>query len=202
MKNLDIGMNREQRRSWRQSLARRILKLLSWKLEINPPVSQSYVLVGAPHTSNWDFIFTLLLMYASGIKMNWIAKDSLFRWPMGALFRRLGGIAVNRSSRNDVVSQIVHTFQQKPGLVVAISPEGTRSRSNYWKTGFYYMALGAQVPVALGFIDYQSKVLGIGPCFYPSGDIRSDFELIKAFYAGKKGKYPHKQGTIQLRPDL
>lgn len=185
-----------------QSLAQMILKINSWRLNVNRPEAKSYILVGAPHTSNWDFIFTLLLIYATGIKMHWIAKDSLFRWPFGGLFRRLGGIAVNRRSKTDFVSQIVTVFNKNSELVVAISPEGTRKKIDYWKTGFYYMALGAKVPIALGYIDYQRKEVGIGPNFYPTGDIQADFELIKAFYTDKKGKYPRKQGPIQLRPDL
>ncbi len=195
-----ITENLRPKRTRLQALAQWAIKSLSWQLDLNIPEAQSFVLIGAPHTSNWDFVFTMLLIYASGIKISWIGKDSLFRPPFGSLFRRLGGIAVNRSVRQDFVGQIVAQFQQDKKLVVAISPEGTRSKSDYWKTGFYYMALGAQVPIVMGYIDYQQKVVGLGPCFYPSGNIQADFEQIKAFYAAKVGKYPHKQGTIQLRP--
>jgi 1-acyl-sn-glycerol-3-phosphate acyltransferase len=188
-------------KKWTQSLAKMILKKISWKLDVSYQEAKSYVLVGAPHTSNLDFIFTMLLIYATGIKMNWIAKDSLFRWPFGSIFRRLGGIAVNRKSRNEFVRQMVAAFDQNKNLVVAISPEGTRSKANYWKTGFYYIALAAQVPIVMGYIDYEKKILGIGPSFYPTGDIKKDFEQIKRFYSDKKGKYPGKQGTIKLRPD-
>lgn len=113
--------------------------------------------------------------------------------------RWLGGIPVNRRSRNNFVEQIVETFRQQEELVIAIAPEGSRGSTVYWKTGFYYIALGAQVPIALGFIDYPNRVVGIGPAFIPSGDIQADFSVIKDFYTGKKGKYPHRQGEVQLR---
>lgn len=117
-----------QRRTWSQRLAQTIFKILSWKLDLNYPEAKSFVMIGAPHTSNWDFIYTMLFIGASGIKMNWIGKDSLFRWPFGPLMRWMGGLPVNRRERTDFVSQVVTIFNQYPNLVVAISPEGTRAR--------------------------------------------------------------------------
>lgn len=187
--------------SFSQILARAILRLKSWRLDVNLPVERKYVLVGAPHTSNWDFLYTMLLKYATGIKLHWIGKDTLFRGPMGSVMRALGGIPVKRHSNNNFVQQIVDTFNRVEELVVAISPEGTRSNTKYWRTGFYYIALGAGVPIALGFVDYREKVVGIGPALIPSGDIRADFNDIKEFYAGKTGKYPDKQGAIEIRPE-
>jgi 1-acyl-sn-glycerol-3-phosphate acyltransferase len=141
----------------------------------------------------------MLLIYATGIKVKWIAKDSLFRGPMGVLIRALGGIEVNRRQRSNFVDQIVKILNQHDHLIIALAPEGTRTKANHWKTGFYYIALGARVPIAMGFIDYEKKVVGIGPYFYPSGDIQSDFDThIKVFYSDKIGKYPDKQGAIRL----
>ena len=155
-------------------------------------------MVGAPHTSNWDFPLAMLLMYGSGIRFNWIGKDSLFRPPFGGFFRRLGGIPVWRDRRSNFVAQIVETFAQSKRLIIAIAPEGTRSKIKYWKTGFYYMALGANVPLVLAFVDYRRKQVGVGPLFYPSGDIQSDLVHLRAFYCDKTGKYPEKQGAIEI----
>lgn len=184
-----------------QALARIALRLQSWRLDVTLPAAPKFVIVGAPHTSNWDFIYTLLLMHASGLKMHWIGKDSLFHWPVGGLMRRLGGIPVNRRTRNNFVQQIVDVFNRMERFTVAISPEGTRSKTGFWKTGFYYIALGAKVPIALAFIDYRERVVGIGPTLVPSGDIQADFERIKEFYTGKSGKYPEMQGEIRIRPN-
>jgi hypothetical protein len=118
---------------------------------------------------------------------------------MGGLIRGLGGIEVNRRQRSNFVDQMVNVFNQHDRLIIAIAPEGTRSKADHWKTGFYYIALGAGVPIAMGFIDFEKKVVGIGACFYPSGNIQSDFENhVQPFYADKKGKYPGKQGAIRL----
>jgi 1-acyl-sn-glycerol-3-phosphate acyltransferase len=184
-----------------QALALAALRLKSWKLNVTLPTSQKFVLVGAPHTSNWDLLSALLIKYGAGLNMHWIGKDSAFRWPVGGVMRRLGGIPVNRRSSNNFVNQIVEVFNRMENLVVAIAPEGTRSKTGYWKTGFYYIALGARVPIALGYVDYGQKTVGIGPSFMPTGDIQADFQHIKNFYGGMKGKYPKLQGEIRLRPE-
>lgn len=189
------------RNTFLQASALTALRLQSWKLDITLPASPKFVLVGAPHTSNWDLLSALLIKYGSGLNMHWIGKDSAFRWPMGGVMRRLGGIPVNRRSSNHFVDQVVEAFNRIDDLVVAISPEGTRSKTHYWKTGFYYIALGAMVPIALGFIDYGNKKLGIGPSFMPTGDIQADFRHIKEFYSGIKGRYPELQGEIKLKID-
>jgi 1-acyl-sn-glycerol-3-phosphate acyltransferase len=173
----------------------------SWKLNITLPASPKFVLIGAPHTSNWDLISALVVKYGTGLNMHWIAKDTAFRWPLGGFLRRLGGIPVNRRSSNNFVAQIVEAFNRIDNLVLAISPEGTRSKSHYWRTGFYYIALGASVPIALGFVDYGQKMVGIGPNFMPTGDIRADFHFIKEFYSGIRGRNPERQGEIKLNTD-
>ncbi len=190
-----------QANSFSQTLAKAILRLLSWQVDVILPSTHKYVLIGAPHTSNMDFIFTLLLKYASGIKLHWVAKDTAFRWPFDGVLRWLGGIPVNRRSRNNFVQQMVEVFDQREQFIMAISPEGTRSNTDYWKTGFYYIALGAGVPIALGYIDYPDRVVGIGPAIYPTGNIQADFERIKVFYVDKRGKKPELQGEIKIRSD-
>lgn len=184
------------RQSISQRLARAILALAGWELTGSFPNLPKYVLIGAPHTSNWDFPLAMLLMFASGVRFNWIGKDSLFRWPLAGVFRRLGGIPVKRESSNNFVSQIVEAFERSSRLIIAIAPEGTRSLVKRWKTGFYYMALGAQVPLVLGFADYARRQVGVGPVIYPGDDIEATFAQLRVFYGDKTGKYPHKQGQI------
>jgi 1-acyl-sn-glycerol-3-phosphate acyltransferase len=191
-----------QKRSIPQVLAQTALRAVSWKFTLNLPPTTKYVLIGAPHTSNWDFVYFLLVKYAAGINFSWMGKDSLFRWPVGIVMSRLGGIPVDRSVRNSYVAQIVSLFKQKDQLIILVAPEGTRSRSAYWKTGFYYIAMSAGVPISLGFIDYQAREIGIGPYFMPTGDIQADFNQIKEFYAGKKGKYPQYQGEVRLLAEV
>jgi 1-acyl-sn-glycerol-3-phosphate acyltransferase len=191
-----------QKRKLSRSFAASMLRLGGWKMPLNLPPASKYVLIGAPHTSNWDFIYFLLLKFAADLELSWIGKASLFRWPAGLLMKRLGGIPVDRSSNNDFVTQIVASFNRLECLIVTIAPEGTRSKAAYWRTGFYYIALGAGVPISLGFIDYRTKEIGIGPYFYPSGNIQADFHQIKEFYASKKGKHPERQGTVRLLAEM
>jgi 1-acyl-sn-glycerol-3-phosphate acyltransferase len=186
--------------SFTQTVARSILRAISWELNVNLPANPKFVVIGAPHTSNMDFIFMLLLMYATGLRLHWIGKHTLFRPPFGKLMRRLGGIPVDRRSKNNFVDKIIEAINQHEEFIVAIAPEGTRSKSKYWRTGFYYIALGADIPIAFGYVDYKEKVVGIGPSLYPSGDILADFNSIKAFYSNKTGKYPHLQGPLELYP--
>jgi 1-acyl-sn-glycerol-3-phosphate acyltransferase len=138
-------------------------------------------------------------MLAAGLKLRWIGKDTLFRGLVGWLLRRLGGIPINRRSRENFVEQMVAAFHMNESLMIAILPEGTRRNAAYWKTGFYYIAWGARVPIVLGYADYSRRVVGVGPVFHPTGDIQADFETIRAFYTGITGKHPERQGAIQLR---
>jgi 1-acyl-sn-glycerol-3-phosphate acyltransferase len=183
-----------------QNLARTILDAVGWRVAGSFPDLPKYVLVGAPHTSNWDLPLALLLKFSTGVHFSWIAKDSLFKGPMGGVYRGLGGIPVRRDRSSNFVSQIVQKFEEASRLVIAIAPEGTRSRVAHWKTGFYYMALGAQVPIVMGFVDYPRKEVGVGPLLQPTGDLEADFAVMRAFYATKTGRYPEKQGTIEVRP--
>lgn len=183
-----------------QAISYSILSALGWHVDVSLPNEKKFIIVGAPHTSNWDFIYFLLLMSSIRIKLHWIGKDTLFRWPVGGIMKRMGGIPVNRRSRNNFVTQIVESFQKYDELMIVITPEGTRSKTPYWKTGFYYIAVGAQVPIAMGFIDYPHKRIGIDRSFLPSGDIQADFETIREFYADKTGKYPDEQGEIKIKP--
>jgi len=181
-----------------QQLAYLILRLIGWRTHVLRPHRSQYVLIGAPHTSNWDFGLLLLLMSAEQLPIRFMGKDSLFRGPMGPLMRSLGGIPVNRRERTNLVDQIAAKFEEYDDLVIGIAPEGTRSKTSHWKTGFYYIALKAKVPIAMAYLDYGNKVIGVGPNFTPSGDLQADFEIIREFYSGIVGKNPKRQGEIIL----
>jgi 1-acyl-sn-glycerol-3-phosphate acyltransferase len=169
-----------------------LLMALGWKLEGSMPegVHQS-VVIAAPHTSNWDFPYTLLAAFALNMRIHWIGKHQLFRFPFGFVMRWLGGIAVNRESSNNTVDHCVTLLQSASAdLHIVIPPEGTRSKVHYWKTGFYYVALGAKVPVIPGYLDFGQKRVGLGPPFVLKGDIEADMQQIKDFYANFSGKNP------------
>ncbi|MDK2125697.1 lysophospholipid acyltransferase family protein [Parachitinimonas caeni] len=167
-----------------------MLRLTGWKLEGKFPELPKYVMIAAPHTSNWDFPVTLGICFAARAKIYWMGKSSLFVGPMGPIMRWLGGIAVDRSKSNNLVQQIVDVYNRSERLVITIPPEGTRSKVREWKTGFYHIAVGAKVPIALAFLDFKRKVGGFGPMFYPTGNLEQDMLNIQAFYKDITGKNP------------
>jgi 1-acyl-sn-glycerol-3-phosphate acyltransferase len=168
------------------------LKLFGWSIEGEKPTSsEQCVLIAAPHTSNWDLPMTLMVAFALRLNVYWMGKESIFKAPFGGLMRWLGGIPVNRSQSTNLVAASSQALVNAQGPVhLVVPPEGTRSKVRYWKTGFYYIALGAKVPIIMAFMDYQSKRSGLGPIFMPSGNLDADMEKIKAFYAPFKGKNP------------
>jgi len=175
-------------------------RVLGWTLDDELPDLKKYVLLVYPHTSNWDFVIGIIGITALGLPRRWVGKDSLFRPPLGSVMRALGGIPVDRSSKHNFVEQVVDLFNSSDELIVAIAPEGTRSWTDHWRTGFYFIALGAKVPIVLGYLDYSRKRGGIGPTFHPTGDIDADFDAIRAFYADKCGLHPEREGEIRHRP--
>lgn len=182
-----------------RTVSRWILKLLGWRAEGALP-GRRCVLIGAPHTSNWDFPFALLVMWALEIPGRWVGKHTLFRRPFGGVMRRLGGIPLHRERTENFVQQVVEWFEREDELVLVIAPEGTRSRTEFWRSGFYWIAHEAGVPIALGYLDYGRKAGGIGDSFVPSGEPEADMERIRAFYAGVAGKRPALAGEIRIRP--
>lgn len=181
-----------------QRLAHIIMRLIGWRTHVLRQRTSRYVLIGAPHTSNWDFGLMLLLMAAEQLPIRFLGKDTLFRGPLGPLMRSLGGIPVNRRERTNLVDQVAAIFEEYEELVIGIAPEGTRRKGPHWKTGFYYIAMQAKVPIAMAYLDYGNKIVGVGPSFTPSGDLKADFEIIREFYTGIVGKNPSKQGEIVL----
>lgn len=165
------------------------LKLMGWRWVGKAPDCPKYIIIAAPHSTNWDFPIMLSIFCMLDDKAYWLGKHTLFRWPFGMLFRWLGGIPVERSSAHGVVEQTVQAFNRHEKLVIAIPPEGTRKKVAKWKTGFYHIACKAKVPIVLGHVDYPTKVGGFGPLFTPTGDLDTDLKEIKQFYEDKRGKY-------------
>jgi len=182
-----------------RGLALTFLKINGWKTETELPDAPKYVLIGAPHTSNWDVPFVLSLAFAYQLKIFFMAKDSIFRWPFGGFIRWLGGIPVDRSKSNGMVAQTIKVFNENERLVICIPPEGTRKKSQGWKTGFYYIAHGAGIPIALGFMDFKRKRGGPGPLFMPTGDIEADMQVMREYYSKVTGKRPE-QRTLPGKP--
>ena len=166
------------------------LKLAGWRIEGALPVNvRKCVLIAAPHTSNWDLPYTLMTAFVLHLNIYWMGKASIFRPPFGPIMRWLGGIAVQREQSNNVVAASVAALLSADGPVqLIVPPEGTRRKTRHWRTGFYYIALGANLPILLAYMDYTHKRAGLGPVFQPSGDIERDMVQIKAYYAPLRGK--------------
>ena len=166
------------------------LRLTGWKVVGKlPPDAVKSVLIAAPHTSNWDLPYTLMVAFALRLNVYWMGKTSLFKPPFRGVMMWLGGIPVDRSQSNNLVAASSAAIMRATGpLQLIVPPEGTRSGTRYWKTGFYYIATGANVPIVMAYLDYDKKVGGLGPVFKTTGDIDADMAAIKAFYATVKGK--------------
>lgn len=168
-----------------------LFTILGWKLEgdFSKDVKK-YVIIAAPHTSWIDFPIAILARMSSGIMINFVGKSSLFKGPFGFFFRALGGTPVDRNKSNNLVDAIIETFHQKEVFRLAFSPEGTRKKVTTWKTGFYYIAKGAKVPIVMATLDFENKKLKISEPYYITGDKNKDFAFFKDFYSDVKGKYP------------
>ena len=166
------------------------LKLAGWKVEGRlPDTARKSVLIAAPHTSNWDLPMTLMVAFALELHPRWMGKASIFRAPFGGLMRWLGGIPVDRRQSNNLVESSAQAIRNSAGpLQLIVPPEGTRSKPRHWKTGFYYIARSAEVPIVLAYMDYAGKRSGLGPAFEPTGDVQADMASIKAFYKPFRGK--------------
>ena len=185
----------ERQPSWLSRLFRRVLvgmyKSGGWRAHGVVPEPRKFVLIAAPHTSNWDLPYTLMLAFSLRLRVYWMGKQSLFRAPFGGVMRWLGGIPVDRSQANNLVASSAQAMRDADGpMQLIVPPEGTRGKTRHWKTGFYFIAQQAGVPIVLAFVDYGRKVGGLGPVFEPTGDLELDMAAIKAFYAPIRGKNP------------
>jgi 1-acyl-sn-glycerol-3-phosphate acyltransferase len=189
----------------RYRLARLLLGLLGWQVKGEMADCTSCVMIST-HTTNWDFVISacLIMVLSRGLATAtpaWLGKKEAFRGPLGAIFRSLGGIPIDRSGGQGIVEQAVQAFAGHDNLVMGIMPKGTRKSRPYWRTGFYHIAQGAGVPIACVYMDYKRKVAGIGPLIVPSGDLEADLGLIREFYRSVHPKHPERRDVIQLRPD-
>jgi 1-acyl-sn-glycerol-3-phosphate acyltransferase len=173
-----------------RNLARFFLMITGWRLEGVIPEVQKCVIIGAPHTSNWDFFFGMLYKLYYGLNMHFLMKKELFLFPFRWVFRWIGGIPVDRKKRYNLVEQLGEKMKHSTSFYLAIAPEGTRREVMVWKRGFYHIAKTAGVPIILGYMDYRRKVVGVGPVFYPGADIESDMKEIIGFYADIQARYP------------
>lgn len=174
---------------------------MRWRVVGNPPDAPKYIIIGAPHTSNWDGIFLIAMAWALRVPVRWLGKNSLFRPPYGWFMRWMGGISIDRSKSNNTVDLICERFAEEKVFVLAVPAEGTRRRREYWKSGFYHIASQAEVPILLSFLDYAKKEGGFGPSVTPSGDVSADMNEIREFYTGISGKYPEKFTPPRLRSE-
>ena len=182
-------------------LARTCLQLSGWRdagVRIDEP---RFVVIAAPHTSNWDLPIMLLLAIDHDVPMHWLGKHTIFRGPFKTFFEALRGIPVDRRSPQDLVRQLAARFQDTPRLVIAIPPEGTRARRDHWKSGFYRVALAAGVPVVPGYLDYARREGGFGAPIHLTGDMERDMDRFRAFYADKAARHPARVGPIRLRDE-
>ena len=186
---------------------RRGIARLGWK--ISPwthrstvvPTDGVGVLIGAPHTSNWDFILMLGIAWDLGLKVKYLGKHTLFKPPFGFVMRWLGGIPVDRSNPAGIVTDIVERVRSGQGFYLVVTPEGTRSSGRYWKSGFHRIAVEAGLPITLGYVDRDTMTSGLGMTFVPTGDVRADMDVVRAFYADKSGFRPELRTEPRLREE-
>jgi 1-acyl-sn-glycerol-3-phosphate acyltransferase len=184
--------------TWGQRTALRLLNMIGWNVYFKPLPGPHGIAVVYPHTSNNDFFVGLLAKWAVGVQFRWLAKDSLFRGPMGVLMRYWGGVAVDRSAPQGAIRRLAENMLASKWFWLAITPEGTRGYRPCWKSGFYRIALAAQVPVALVAIDYGKKVVDVTKTITLTGDEAADMAAIAQAYEGVRAMYPKDAAPIRL----
>jgi 1-acyl-sn-glycerol-3-phosphate acyltransferase len=185
---------------FRRRLGHAVARLAGWRIETTG-LPDRCVIIGAHHTSAADFVVGMLVLLATGEEIRWAAKDTLFFGPVGSILRALGALPINRRERTNWVARMAATFQASHKFQLAILPEGTRRRTDHWKTGFYHIARTANVPIVFAFADYERRVAGWGPSLAPTGDIEADFQIIRDFYAGIHPRYPECASEVRVRED-
>ncbi len=181
-----------------EKIAKAIIRISGWEIVGDVPSLDKAVYIAAPHTSNWDGFWLLVAKTALRLEARFLAKHTLFWWPLGAVLSWFGAIPIDRSHGAEVVPQLVETFNKSDRFYLALAPEGTRKWMPHWKTGFYRIAVEADVPIVLGFIDYRSKKMGIGGIYKPSGDPDKDLEYLRNFYAPFTPCRPENRGPIEF----
>jgi 1-acyl-sn-glycerol-3-phosphate acyltransferase len=176
-----------------------LLRLFGWRSVMVWPPEPKGVIMVYPHTSNWDFIIGMLFKIGNGLPANWIGKAEMFPPPFTGLLKCLGGIPVDRSRAAGFIEALVEEFRSRDWMWVAIAPEGTRTRTDHVKSGFHQIAVAADVPVALAYIDYATRTVAIDTYLRMTGDRDTDMARIREFYASKRGRHPELAGDLRLR---
>jgi 1-acyl-sn-glycerol-3-phosphate acyltransferase len=170
-----------------------IFKVSGWQVKGRIPGEvKKCIMTAAPHTSNWDFLFARCAFYIMGVDVRYTIKKEAMVGPLGWLLKKMGALPVDRAKNNSLVQTMIDILDNADHMVIMVTPEGTRKYQPRWRKGFYYTAVGANVPIVLGYLDYQKKEAGVGPVFYPTGNVDADMEEIKSFYRTKTAKYPEK----------
>jgi 1-acyl-sn-glycerol-3-phosphate acyltransferase len=164
------------------------MRILGWRLEGGMPNLAKFVIIVAPHTSNWDFPVGVAAKLALRLRVTFLGKNSLFRFPLGILMRALGGMPVDRSASHDLVSGIVTEFSRRDQLVLVVAPEGTRKKVERWRTGFYHIARGANVPIVPVALDWGNRAVRIGAAVPTTGDVERDTASLQSWYSGVRGR--------------
>lgn len=177
-----------------------VTRIYGWKIYGERPPERKVMLLGAPHTSNLDYFLTLALIHHFRLPLRYLIKNSVFKGPWAPLLRSLGGIPVDRSKSNKLVETIVSTIKIQDEMAIGVLPEGTRKYVKYWKSGFYYIAQGAEIPIYPVLVDGAAKTLTMGPRLVPSGNIEADVAILADFFGDTKGVKPENSGPVRLRP--
>jgi 1-acyl-sn-glycerol-3-phosphate acyltransferase len=164
------------------ALGRAILRVLGWRVELRIPDHPKMVMIGVPHTSNWDFVVGIAAIFAMRVRVRWWVKHTVYVRPWRGIVDWLGGIPINRKAAHGIIDQTIDAFARESTLVLGLTPEGTRGRTEQWKRGFYHVAVRAKVPIVLAWFDYRNKVVGAGPTFWPTGDYAADTAKMLEFY--------------------
>ncbi len=181
----------------RPRLARTVLRLAGWRTEGTLPTHG--IVVGAPHTSNWDWVLSLLLAWSQELHPRIMVKKELFSGPLGALLRASGAVSIDRDNPRADIAALVRRIKDSDDFLLTVAAEGTRSRSEFWKSGFFRLSEQTGLPVTLAFIDGPTHVVGAGPTFMPTGDVGADMNMVRAFYADKRGLNPANRTEPRLR---
>lgn len=166
------------------------LKMFGWRLENKVPDVQKCVIIAAPHSSNWDLPFTMATGAALDLEFKFLAKHTIFRPPWGPFFRFMGGIPIDRRASRNYVETVADFIREREQCALVIAPEGTRSKEEFWKSGFYHIAKAADVPIVLGFLDFENKVCGVGRAIYPIGSATEVMEEMRDFYRSTMARDP------------
>jgi 1-acyl-sn-glycerol-3-phosphate acyltransferase len=183
----------------RRWLGRTVLRVGRWRKVGTAP--DTGIFVGAPHTSNWDFVLTLAVLWSEGVSPRILVKREMFWWPMGPIMSALGALPTDRGARSGLVERLTREAAESDRFVLVLAADGTRTRTDHWKSGFYRLSLATGLPVVLGFVDGPTRTVGIGGTLELTGDVRADMDRVREFYADKHGVRPGRGSTPRLREE-